>query len=392
MTRHLSFRTSLSRVLLIVVVVSTSRAFADDPLRASLSTLIEPRLKSKELVAVVVGVIDPDFNQPRVFGFGKTSLDGSATTPDGSTLFEIGSITKVFTSVALSVLVEEGKARLDEPVLSLLPEGTKLASRDGRAITLEDLATHTSTLPRVPSIVFARTLAGKDPYADVTEKDVYDFLEKWTPRKPIGETYDYSNLGAGLLGIALARRAEMSYGDLLDSKILGPLGMKDTRLTLKPNDLKRLAKPYHVGGGASTNWRFDALAGCGGLKSSVDDMLIFARANLDASLSKSAMSKALSMALKPRHSTTNAQTRIGLGWHISESKPPGMPIFWHNGGTGGYRSYLAIEPSSGRAVVVLANTESGVESLGGETLRALRVAKKQRETAKDPKKTGENGD
>ncbi len=163
-----------------------------DDLRGRVQALVQPMLDKKKSVGMVVGVIEG--GRTHVFGFGRTVLGGD-TVPDGKTVFEIGSVTKVFTSLALADMAAEGLVRLDDPVQRYLPDDVKLATRAGREITLEDLATHTSALPRIPVNIIGSVLKNpQDPYAHYKEKDLYDFLRAWKPTRDIGATFEYSNL------------------------------------------------------------------------------------------------------------------------------------------------------------------------------------------------------
>ena len=157
-------------------------------------------------------------------------------------MFEIGSITKVFTAAILADMVARGQVRLDDPVAQLLPATVKVPSRNGRRITLLDLATQSSGLPRLPTNFAPKDSA--NPYADYGDQQLYDFLSGYElPRDP-GATYEYSNLGMGLLGHALARKAGMSYEQLVSRRVLAPLGMKETAITLSPALRPRLV-PGH---------------------------------------------------------------------------------------------------------------------------------------------------
>ena len=177
---------------------------ADIHVRAE--ALVKPLLEKKQSVGVVIGVLEGDKTQ--VFAFGRKALEVDKT-PDAKTIFEIGSGTKVFTSLALAQLAQEGVLRIDDPVEHYLPADVKVATRTGRAITLEDLATHTSGLPRVPLKLVFGGLASNNPYANYRDKDLYAFLKEWKPKQDIGTKWDYSNVGVGLLGHA-ARDARVS--------------------------------------------------------------------------------------------------------------------------------------------------------------------------------------
>jgi D-alanyl-D-alanine-carboxypeptidase/D-alanyl-D-alanine-endopeptidase len=336
---------------------------ADDGLAAEVGTLVRPRIEAGRSVGIVVGVVRD--GRSEVFGFGRPSIEDDEP-PDGRTVFEIGSISKVFTAIALADMAREGLVALDDPVASLLPEGTRVPDHDGHAITLRTLANHTSGLPTLIPKVLARAVAGKDPYADVSPRDLYDFLATARINRDPGSKYAYSNLGAGLLGTALARRAGMGYEDLVLTRICRPLGMADTRVTLDPEQSIRLAHPYTKQGKAAIYWTLDAFAGAGALRSTADDLLKFARANLGLGPSPDRLRAAMDEARTPRTPTGHDGLKIGLGWHVFEAndKAKRPETTWHNGGTGGFRSFLAMVRETSLAVVVLSNSDDSVDDLG----------------------------
>jgi CubicO group peptidase (beta-lactamase class C family) len=338
-----------------------------DDLRGRVQALVQPMLDKKKSVGMVVGVIEG--GRTHVFGFGREALDGDKT-PDGKTIFEIGSVTKVFTSLALADMAEEGLVRLDDPVQRHLPEGVKVPARSGREITLEDLATHTSGLPRIPGNLVGFVLANpNNPYAKYKDKDLYDFLKTWKPSRDIGSKFEYSNLGAGLLGHAISRRAGLDYGRLIATRITDRLGMGDTRVRLDDEQEKRLARPYTSGGKPATRWTIDVLAGAGALHGTVDDLLVFASAELG--LKESKLHPAMEATQKPRRETGREGMRIGLGWIVMKLPKTDREVIWHNGGTGGYRSFLGFVKATKTAVVVLSNSDASVDSIGFDVLRLV---------------------
>jgi CubicO group peptidase (beta-lactamase class C family) len=346
-----------------------ARAREADPLRGRAQALVQPMLDKKKSVGMVVGVIEG--GRTHLFGFGRVSLDGGKP-PDGKTIFEIGSVTKVFTSLALAEMAEEGLVRLVDPVQRYLPEGVKVASRSGREITLEDLATHTSGLPRIPGnlIVYALTHP-QDPYANYKEKDLYDFLRAWKPAPDSGSKFEYSNVGAGLLGHAISRHAGVDYGRLIANRISEPLGMRDTRVALDGEQEKRLAQPYATGGKPAARWTFHVMAGAGALHSTVDDLLVFLSAELG--LKESKLRPAMEATQKPRRDVGQQGMRIGLGWIVMKLPKTDRDVIWHNGGTGGYRSFLGFVKATRTAVVVLSNSDASVDAIGFELVRLLNI-------------------
>jgi len=245
---------------------------SDDEIRDILVDRIDVRHQS---VGIVAGVIEN--NKKRVIPYGH--LDVNDPRPlNGDTVFEIGSITKVFTKLLLADMAQRGEVALDDPVGKYLPSTGRMPERNGRVITLIDLATHSSGLPREAGNM-SYTDTG-NPYTDYTVEQLYEFLSNYSLTRDIGSEREYSNLGFGLLGHALARRADTDYESLVYSRICAPFGMNDTRITFTPDMKKRLAAGHDPGLTFVENWDFPALPGFGALRSTVNDLLIFLSAHL----------------------------------------------------------------------------------------------------------------
>ena len=274
-------------------------------------------------------------------------------------VFEIGSITKVFTASILADMASRGEVRLDDPVAKYLPSSAHIPSRNDRQITLLDLVTQSSGLPRMPSNFTPRD--SMNPYADYSVQQLYAFLSSYQLTRDIGATYEYSNLGVGLLGHALALKAGTSYEQLVTRRVLIPLQMKETAITLTPALRARLALGHDGEGHVVPNWDLPTLAGAGALRSTAADLLTFLVANLDSTATP--LSRTLQQTHGERHATDNPNLKIGLAWHIS-SRPVGK-IVWHNGGTGGYRSFMGFDPVRRIGVVVLCNNgNENVDDIG----------------------------
>ena len=308
----------------------------------------------RQSVGVVVGVTTADGRV--LVGYGRLSSDDS-TQPDGDTVFEIGSVTKVFTSTVLADLVSRQELGLDTPVQSLLGAETQMPARDGAEITLGHLATHSSGLPRLPDSFEPDDWA--NPYADYTANRLYAFLSSHELDRGIGEAVEYSNLGYGLLGHALGRWAGTDYETLVTERILEPLQMADTAITLTPAMEQRLAAGHDGSLEPAANWDFAALAGAGALRSTVNDLLTFIEANLG--LRESSLRPAMESSRVPRRTEPALGMDIGLGWIIAEEG--GHQFVWHNGATGGYSSFIGFDPKAREGVAVLSNSVASVDGL-----------------------------
>jgi len=313
--------------------------------------------QQKQAVGIVVGVIEP--NGRRVVAYGNLAK-GDPRPVDGDTIFDIGSISKVFTSLLLADMVNRKEVTLDDPVAKYLPEHVRMPERSGKAITLLDLSTHSSGLPRVPG-----NLNPKDPtnpYADYSVDDLYQFLSGYTlPRDP-GSEVEYSNLGGGLLGHILAHRAGTDYETLVRVRITEPLGMPDTGISLSSFMKQRRATGHDAMLAPVANWDFPTLAGAGALRSSANDMLTFLEAFLG--YRESPLAPAMKAMLDVSRPVGKTGFEIGLGWNILGE------IVWHDGGTGGFRSFIGYDPKARVGVVALSNafTLSGVDDIATHLL------------------------
>ncbi|HEY6177770.1 MAG TPA: serine hydrolase [Kofleriaceae bacterium] len=333
-----------------------------DP-RAALDPLAKSLIDGEYCVGIVVGLISRSA-PPRVLAWGET-VRGNHKQPDGNTVFEIGSVTKVFTSLLLAEAVVDKQVTLDTPVASLLPAKAKLPAGK-RPITLLDLATHTSGLPRLPDNMHPADTA--NPYADYTTDQLYSFLAGMKLDREPGARYEYSNLGAGLLGHALALRGKTDWPTLVAAQITKPLAMTSTMVALTPDAKARFAQAYDADGEPVKPWDLPALAGAGALRSTANDLMLLLRAELAAAREpRTRLAQAMALTQKPQHDLSDAaKGKIGLAWHI---EPDGT--LWHNGGTGGFHSFVAVDPKRQLAVVVLANgSASQIDDLGNAAVNA----------------------
>jgi CubicO group peptidase (beta-lactamase class C family) len=295
-----------------------------------------------------------DEKGPRVFARGVRE-NGETAPVNGDTLFEIGSVTKVFTATLLQEMVDSGEVTLNDPISKFLPHGVETPMRKAKEITLVDLATQTSGLPRLPDNLDPKD--PENPYADYTVEQLYAFLSRYELKRDIGRKFEYSNLGLGLLGHVLALRAGTNYEALVVRRVCDPLKMNSTRITLSPDLKDRLASGHNGMGLTVKNWDLPTLAGAGALRSTANDLLKFLAAS--SGLSKSSLSSALLATQQPRKSS-GAGRMIGLVWQIETNSG----VIWHNGGTGGYHSYIGFKKDARRAVVVLANSENDIDDIG----------------------------
>jgi len=356
------------------VLAATARAdFAsDDEVRDILRERIDRAHQSVGIVAISF-----DSAREKIVTYGQS---GSAVDQlDRDTVFEIGSITKVFTALLLTEMVTRGEVALDDPVSKFLPGTVKMPDRNGKQITLLDLATYTSGLPRIPDGIPA---SGDNPYAAYTVEQLYAFLSSYTLHYDPGTHYEYSNLGFGLLGHALALRAGSSYEDLLVSRVCEPLGLRDTCISLSNSMRERLAQGHASNLKPASNWDIPTLAGAGALRSTASDLVKFVKATC-LSGANAPLRSAIDMLLQTRRPTNLPNTEVGLGCFIRTGNKD--EIIWKDGGTGGYASFAGFSTTLRSGAIVLSNSINSVNDIGFRlTNPAYTIAQYPPEVAVDP--------
>jgi CubicO group peptidase (beta-lactamase class C family) len=267
-------------------------------------------------------------------------------------VFEIGSITKVFTATLLSNFINDQQLKLDDNIQDYLD--FKIKSEN--IITFKELANHTSGLPRLPSNLNLLLIDQDNPYKDYDEEKLISYLTKEVElNQEPGIKYEYSNLGAGILGFELATISKSSYESLLQEKIFTKYSMVNSTST-RENVKTELVKGLKPNGKPTSNWDFDALAGGGAIFSTVEDLSKFALAQFDNTNNE------LSLTQKPTFKV-NDNMSIGLGWHILKRKNGGE-LIWHNGGTGGYTSSMALDLENKNGIIILSNVSAFNKKMG----------------------------
>jgi CubicO group peptidase (beta-lactamase class C family) len=315
-------------------------------LEATAIPFAQSLIDSERVMGISVGVIAA--GEQATIHLGHVAA-GQPVAND-ETLYEIGSISKVFTGLLLADAVAGDQLALDTPVDTLLPEGVRMPAPNGQKITLKHLSTHRSGLPRLPTNM--TELASNNPYAKYDSARAMEFLNDYQlPRLP-GEKHEYSNFATSLLGFLVCEKAGQSYDEYLHETITAPLNMTATRVSLDAESRAKLATPHDASLQPTSTWEFADMPGAGGIRSNMADMLKFAAANLNPPAN--ALGEAIELAWKQHEPGSRGEFAMGLGWHIAADGS----TRWHNGGTGGYRSMMLVSRERGIAVVVMANTAS----------------------------------
>lgn len=364
----------------IVVTAAASASSGQLPTETEIRRILADRIDvQRQSVGIVVGTIGP--NGRSIVAHG--SFGGLDPRPvDGDTVFEIGSVTKVFTGLLLADMAARGEVALTDPVSRYLPLNVVVPERGGKAITLVDLATQTSGLPRMPDNL--ETTDETNPYADYTIDEMYAFMSGYKLPRDIGAEYEHSNLGSALLGQALASRTGKSYQALVQERIGVPLAMRSTAIELTPRLAKRMATGHNELLEIVPNWDLPAFAGAGALRSSANDLLEMLQ--LTVKTGKTPLTTALAGTLATRRAIGEQETSAALGWVVTKSS--NGEIAWHDGGTGGYSAFVGFHLASRTGVVVLSNANTGVSDIGLHLLNPeiplTRVKPRHSEVSVDP--------
>ncbi|HEY4055057.1 MAG TPA: serine hydrolase [Kofleriaceae bacterium] len=338
------------------------------PHAGAITGQLQPYIDAQLLRGVVVGVYDA--GKREVYGFG---VGPNGAPPTGDTLFELGSITKIYTALMLADSVQRKEMELDQPVAELLPPGATVPGKDQRVITLKELALHGSGLPRLPPSLDPNLA---DPYALYNADALYKDLASAQLETAPGMKIAYSNWGFGLLGFAVAHKLGGHYAEVLKRRVLDPLKLTSTYFAVPAEqgtppipkaDLEQGSTDDLVDAAA---WHADALAGAGALVSSANDQLSLIEAELDADAGgKLPLRRAMRLTQEPQMETQVGETgpNAGLGWQIDADGR-----YWHNGQTGGFHSFITFDPKARRGIVVLAATATTlVDAIPGRIYSVL---------------------
>lgn len=342
-------------LLFILITLSFTSYAQQSKISQEVKDYIQSRIDNQLNVGIVLGYIDGD--EVEFYSAGTTDLVNKMPVNERS-VFEIGSISKVFTTILLAENIKNGSMKLDDPISKYLPNTVTVPTYNNEVITLKDLATHTSSLPRMPDNFTPAN--PNNPYADYTVEQMYSFLSGVELTRTIGSQYEYSNFAMGLLGHILELHSGKSYEELMIANIAMPLNMRDTKIIFTPEMKNRLAKG-HSGLMEVENWDLSSLAGAGGIRSTATDMVKFIQANL--SDKSSTLLNAMDFTHNSQFKSEDGINEIGLGWNIERGK-----FIVHAGATGGYSAIVGFNKAENKGVVVLTNSTENVDAIAIKTM------------------------
>jgi len=337
--------------------------------RALMEQLVATYLTREENAGIVIGT-SVDGVRSVVSG-GPAAKRNGGPPVDADSVFEIGSVSKVFAGLALAQAVVAGEARLDQEVGTLLPDDPPRIGTEGRSITLRELATHSAGLPEYPEATpWWTALTSDNPYARLSRQDLLSSLGAATEGLPEVRAYRYSSFGFTVLSHLLERATDVAYPRLLRERVFEPLGMRRTRVPLPGSVVEGLVDG-HALGRQVPHWIGHEWAGAAGVVSTASDLLTFAESHMQPQAGS--LGDALRLATA-EHGPAWGDRKMGLGWHIIEDAESPR-ILYHSGNTLGSYAYLGVAPEVRVAVVVLTNSsDPTAAAIGARLLSALTAA------------------
>ena len=271
------------------------------------------------------------------------------TISNKDSVFQIGSITKVFNSTLLADFIINENIDPKKPIQEHLDIPLNSIEKEGSFITLENLSNHTSGLPRLPDGMLASSMLDPDKvYENFTEHNFEDYLQnEMQPHTKPGSKMAYSNLGAGLISYTLSKISNKNFEELLQSRIFKKYDMNNSS-TLRKNVSDFTVKGRDNQGNITPSWKFSSMQGAGAIYSNVEDLSKFMIANFSNDT-------VLRLQRKPTFEI-NQERSVGLGWMIDKKNNTNW--YWHNGATQGYRSCMIIDTKNKKGVVVLSNVNA----------------------------------
>ncbi len=372
--------------IIFIISIFCSSANSQDSLASPYDEkLVQNYLKKFGTKSLVIGVIKDGVQS--VKGYGKINTWGKKNViPDGNTIFEIGSITKVFTTLILADLVKKDLIQLNEPIINLLPKKDYSYSKSISNVTVLNLATHTSGLPRgtnrsvngilwsrlfPPLAIHALIFSYFNPYRNYDTTKLFKDLRHINLESNVGSKFSYSNFGMTTMGYILTNKSKLNFDNLLNKTVFDTLKMTKTFLNLPKSEYDNFADGHNKYGLKTPRWTFeDNMQSAGAINSTVYDLMKFLEVNLDGY--KNAYLHNLLEECQITRFKISEKRNIGLAWIKSNSESTNnQEIIWHNGGTGGFRSFLGFNKETKTGIVILSNSANDVDKLAIDILKTL---------------------
>jgi serine-type D-Ala-D-Ala carboxypeptidase/endopeptidase len=354
----------MQKSLLLILFFITNNIVTGQIPVDRIRSIIKREVDARRGKSIIVGIVDSTGNR-QIFAEGIIS-DSNPRRPDGNTLYEIGSITKVFTSLLLADMSLKHQLNIHDPISKYLPQNVKVPLWNGKEISLLSLSTHRSGMPRFPYNVDAKNI--DEPYADYTADKLYEYVSTFKP-PDIDTIWRYSNVGYGLLGLILERIAQKNYETLVTQRVCRPLNMSNTVITMNAQQASNAAVGHAETGTSVGFTNLGAISAGGALRSSINDLLTFAEANLG--LIQTDLFPAMQLTHILRAKKDGNDTYTTMGWTLANDN--GSYLLFKDGGMPGFRSFLGIDKIKKIGVVVLSNSDNPVTDIGRYILDSNRM-------------------
>lgn len=333
-----------------------------DKLEKAITRYITMEFDFAESPGLAIGVINENYN--KTLGFGETE-QGNGIMPNENTIFELGSTSKLFTATLIALLEAEGKLSYEDNIATYLDK----LYFENKDLKIIDLLTHYSSLPRFPSNLNTENAGDFSPYETYTYPDLLAFLETFEPTPRAERLYLYSHTNYVLLTLLIEKITGQRYEQVLKEKILTPLQMNNTTLTLDEEQKSRLAQGYNGVGKPVEAWNTEVFKGALGLKSTTTDMLKFLQAQLKTS--DKPLLKVMHEMQNYTAATNLEKVKVGIGWHHVLPRKNYYTFLAHSGATDGHQIFIAFLKETQTAVVVCSTAKNNNYEVGASVLKLL---------------------
>jgi len=335
--------------------------------RKEIDKVVQSYMNEDGNVGLIIGIITD--TAEAIIPFGSTRKD-SLITPQPHSLYEIGSLTKIFTALTILEMEKAGKLSLEDPLSSYLPDSIVSINSNLKNISINEMLIHTSGLPKRPYNLNLVMKDKENPYAEYRTEDMMEYLSIYRPNtSKDAPDYKYSNLGFGILGHVMTEIEGISPDECIEKYCTSALGMYASKIELSDLDKKNLTEGHMFNGNPATNWTYNSMEASSGMNSNMYDLMTFMRHQLESD--SCALHESIERSHLPQAETNLKRINIGYGWHVIDRGRKYENVYTHNGGTSGYRSYIAFIKETHTAVIVLSNSANRVDDIGIQILELI---------------------
>lgn len=354
----LSFTPPKAEIILKTNILSDNKMATK--LDSIVDAVVKPYIQNSANAGISIGIVQN--NETTFYHYGETKKE-TASLPNNNTIYEIGSISKTFTGYLLAQSINSKKINLDDDIRNYMVAKYPNLEFEGKPILIKHLVNHTSTLPRLPANLDQQpNFDIENPYANYSKEMISKYLQELVLKAQPGITQEYSNLGMALLAIILENKYRKTYNALLKTYITLPLKMKNTFENVPKQQKVNFATGYSASGVEVKHWDLVNFVGAGGIKSTIQDMILYLQENMSGINSNIVLSHELTF--------ESDKQSTGFAWMVNKMKDNNTFI-WHNGGTGGFTSFCGFIKEKQTGIVILNNSANSVDNLAVSILKKL---------------------